>query len=138
MLSSRNHSGWYITVFKFLNGVATPARLDPSQLGLTIPQPDGLDVTIPLQSHSYSSKSLGVRSGPSNDCVGQVDAMKEKGLEYAAKVGSSQLKHHEVWRSLTLQAYPSISLVQVVFLLILPTSMMLFTRYTINFCLPLV
>ena len=103
----QSKSFWYLTIFKFLNGVATPApaRLDPSRLGLTIPQP-----AIPLQRYTHSSKSLGVRSGPSNNCVGQVDAMKEKGLEYAAtaKVGSSPLRHREGWHSLNLQAYPSI------------------------------
>lgn len=72
-------------------------------LRLTIPQPDGQHVPIPLQDFDHASKSLGVFSSPSNSGVGQVDAMKVKGLTWAAKASSSPLRPRE----LSLQLYPS-------------------------------
>jgi hypothetical protein len=56
----RAKSFWYLTLFDFVNGVATPRPLSSmTSLSLTIPQPGGVDVLF-LSSPTTIHQSLSV------------------------------------------------------------------------------
>jgi hypothetical protein len=100
-------SFYYVMSWKFVQGKPTLKKLAelPKQL-LTVPQPDGSSVPIPIRENDESGLTLGVWNNPNNDGVAPLESMLDKGLEWVDSLQAKPLERGLTWLSLKCQKHP--------------------------------
>jgi hypothetical protein len=93
--------------WKFIQGRPTLKKVSelPDQ-PLTIPQPDGSSVPIPIHENDKSGLTLGVWNNPNNDGVAPLEALLDKGLEWVDSLQTKPLERSLTWLSLKCQKHP--------------------------------
>ena len=107
---SLNRKKCYVSInsFRFVQGKAVlkKARELPVKV-IMIPQPDGIDVTIPIINPTTSKKTLGVLSNTAGKGKDHLAAIRSRGMAYSDLLKSNKyLRRSDGWLSLNIQLKP--------------------------------
>ena len=100
---------WYLLQYRFVRGIASLAsKAQLSHHFLTIPQPDGSQVSIDLKDPTEASNVLGVLVSPTGDGEPMLQHMLSKGYKWSNRVLKSRLLPNDAWFSFKTQAIMSV------------------------------
>ena len=100
---------WYLLHYQFHKGVAilTP-KSQLQKYSITIPQPNGEEVSMVMKDPTEASNVLGVLASPTGDGEPMLNHMLTKGYKWSTRVRASKLSPPDTWFSFKTQAIMSV------------------------------